>query len=446
MNDVAILVKDISKQYFIGKKQEKYQTLRDTLTDGFTAPFRRARNLLRGQASGAAEMHESIWALKDISFEVNRGELVGVIGRNGAGKSTLLKVLSRITEPTSGYAEIRGRVSSLLEVGTGFHLELTGRENVYLNGALLGMGRVEIDHKFDEIVAFSEVEKFIDTPVKYYSSGMKLRLAFAVAAYLEPEILIIDEVLAVGDARFQKKCINKMQDVGQQGRTVLFVSHNMAAITRLCERAILLDGGRIVADAASHTVVGTYLNSGLGTSAEREWPDPQKAPGSKAVRLIAARVRKEDGQVSEAQDIRCAVRLEMEYEVLSEGLLLMPYFAIFNEEGIKVFTSIDLDPDWRQQRRPVGHYVSTAWIPGNLLAEGMYYVSATMRSVDPMRRHFRERDVIAFQIIDSHDGDSARGDFTGTIPGVIRPLLKWETQYSPNGHRPSAVIAEATKR
>jgi lipopolysaccharide transport system ATP-binding protein len=210
MNDIAIHVEHLSKQYHIGKKLEKHRTLRDTLADGFLAPFRRAGRLLRGHATGAAEWDDAIWALKDVSFSINRGETVGLIGRNGAGKSTLLKVLSRITEPTEGYADIHGRVGSLLEVGTGFHSELTGRENIYLNGAILGMRRVEIDSKFDEIVAFAEVEKFIDTPVKHYSSGMRLRLGFAVAAHLEPEILLVDEVLAVGDADFQKRCLNKM--------------------------------------------------------------------------------------------------------------------------------------------------------------------------------------------------------------------------------------------
>ncbi|MCL4237366.1 MAG: ATP-binding cassette domain-containing protein [Anaerolineae bacterium] len=243
MSNVAVRVENLGKLYRIGGKQERYRTLRDTLTDAFAAPFRRASSLLRGQAYGAAGLREEIWALKDVSFEVRHGEVVGIIGRNGAGKSTLLKILSRITEPTEGYADVYGRVGSLLEVGTGFHPELTGRENVYLNGAILGMSREEIDRKFDEIVAFAEIERFIDTPVKHYSSGMGLRLGFAVAAHLEPEILVVDEVLAVGDAQFQKKCLGKMSDVAGEGRTVLFVSHNMAAVRNLCEKTALLEGG-----------------------------------------------------------------------------------------------------------------------------------------------------------------------------------------------------------
>ncbi|MBC7185500.1 MAG: ABC transporter ATP-binding protein [Calditrichaeota bacterium] len=259
MSDIAIRVEGLGKMYRIGGKQERYRTLRDTLSDAFAAPFRRVSSLLRGQAYGAANLNETIWALKDVSFEVKHGEVVGIIGRNGAGKSTLLKILSRITEPTEGYAEIRGRVGSLLEVGTGFHPELTGRENIYLNGAILGMKKAEIERKFDEIVDFAEIEKFIDTPVKHYSSGMYVRLAFAVAAHLEPEILLVDEVLAVGDAAFQKKCLGKMGDVAREGRTVLFVSHNMAAVLNLCSRAVLLDAGQVIHSGSVIEVVDQYL-------------------------------------------------------------------------------------------------------------------------------------------------------------------------------------------
>jgi len=261
MSDMAIRVESLSKKYRIGGKQEKYKTLRDTLTDALVYSFHQAGKLFRGQAKGAAELEQTIWALKDVSFEVKNGEVLGIIGRNGAGKSTLLKILSRITEPTEGYAEIHGRVGTLLEVGTGFHPELTGRENVYLNGTILGMKRGEIERKFDEIIAFAEVEKFIDTPVKHYSSGMYLRLAFAVAAHLEPEILIVDEVLAVGDASFQEKCLGKMQNVAGQGRTVLFVSHNMGAISSLCHRVILLSAGEIIGIGPSEEIVRAYLKS-----------------------------------------------------------------------------------------------------------------------------------------------------------------------------------------
>jgi lipopolysaccharide transport system ATP-binding protein len=322
----------------------------------------------------------------------------------------------------------------LLEVGTGFHPELTGRENIYLNGSILGMARTEIDRKFDEIVDFSEVEKFIDTPIKHYSSGMTVRLAFAVAAHLEPEILVIDEVLSVGDAAFQKKCLNKMEDVEQSGRTILFVSHNMPAVTRLCSRAIFLQQGQLLIDGPSAEVVGAYLNSGLGTTAAREWNELKQAPGDDVVRLRAVRVRAEDGEVKEAVDIRKPVRLEMEYDLFESGFKQMPYFIVLNQEGTTVFTSIDTDPEWRQKPRPAGHYTSTAWIPGNYLAEGTHFVSAALRSQDPMIRRFHEREAIAFHVVDSTEGDSVRVDHGGHLGGVVRPFLKWETEYHANGN------------
>jgi ABC-type polysaccharide/polyol phosphate transport system ATPase subunit len=268
MSDVAIRVENLSKKYYIGGKQERYKTLRDTLTDAFILPFRKAGRLLRGHATGAAGLYETIWALKDVSFEVKQGEVIGIIGRNGAGKSTLLKILSRITEPTEGYADIYGRVGSLLEVGTGFHSELTGRENIYLNAAILGMKKMEIDQKFDEIVAFAEVEKFIDTPVKHYSTGMYLRLAFAVAAHLEPEILVVDEVLAVGDTEFQRKCLGKMDEVSKEGRTVLFVSHNMGAISTLCNKSIFLESGKVAKYDVTSEVIPLYFGTGSTSNFE----------------------------------------------------------------------------------------------------------------------------------------------------------------------------------
>ncbi len=261
MGDVAIKVHGLGKRYLIGGPRPAYRTLRETLTDAVATPFRRAGRLLRGDAYGATDATEIIWALKDISFEVEPGEVVGVIGRNGAGKTTLLRILSRITEPTEGSAKVRGRVAALLNVGTGFHPELTGRDNIYLNGAILGMGKAEINRKFDEIVAFSEVEKFIDTPVKRYSSGMQLRLAFAVAAHLEPDILVVDEVLAVGDHAFQQKCLGKMENVAGQGRTVLYVSHRLDTVAALCSRCILLENGRISTDGDTRAVIDTYYAS-----------------------------------------------------------------------------------------------------------------------------------------------------------------------------------------
>lgn len=427
MPDVVIRVDGLGKQYRIGKN-ERYKALRDTITDAFYAPFRIAKSKLLRTKRSEEPFSDIIWALRGVSFEVKAGEVVGVIGRNGAGKSTLLRILSRITEPTAGRAEICGKVGSLLEVGTGFHPELTGRENIYLNGAILGMNRAEIQRKFDEIVAFSEVEKFIDTPVKHYSSGMQMRLAFSVAAHLEPEILLVDEVLAVGDASFQKKCLNKMQDVGQQGRTVLFVSHNMASITRLCQRTVLLNEGSVAADDLSHRVVSVYLKSGVGTAAVREWGS-SRAPGNDIVRLLAVRVRTEQGAIADSIDIRKPVGIEMEYEVLKPGHVLVPNFHFSNEEGVYVFAAIDQDPLWRRRARPTGRCMTTAWIPGNFLSEGTLVVGAAISTMDPVALHFFERDAVAFHVGDTLDGDSARGDYAGPFPGVVRPMLRWTNHF-----------------
>jgi homopolymeric O-antigen transport system ATP-binding protein len=420
-----IKAEGLAKQYRVGSSEPTYRTLRDAITGIAAAPFKSL------SGSRRASRGELVWALDGVSFEAQPGDVIGIIGRNGAGKSTLLKILSRITEPTRGRADLYGRVSSLLEVGTGFHPELTGRENVYLNGAVLGMTRVEINRKFDEIIAFSGIEKFIDTPVKWYSSGMYLRLAFSVAAHLEPEILIVDEVLAVGDASFQRKCLNKMQLVSELGRTVLFVSHDMTAITRLCPRAILLDVGKVLHDGPAHEVVSAYLTSGLGTTAERIWNDPVTAPGNEVGRLRAVRVRTEDGRVTDSVDIRKPVRIEIQFEVLRPGHRLTPNFHVFNEQGINVFISNDLDPEWRGRPRPIGIYNSTVWIPGNFLAEGTLLVGAALSTLDPVVVHFFERDVVAFHVIDSLDGDSARAEYAGRYPGVVRPALRWTTEYTP---------------
>jgi lipopolysaccharide transport system ATP-binding protein len=272
------------------------------------------------------------------------------------------------------------------------------------------------------------VEKFIDTPVKRYSSGMYVRLAFAVAAYLEPEILLVDEVLAVGDAGFQRKCLDRMKDVGQHGRTVLFVSHSMSAITRLCQRTILLDEGTILEDGPSHRVVGSYLKSGLGTTAAREWSDPAKAPHDEVVRLRAVRVQIEDGTVTDAVDIRRAVAIEMDYEVIESGHVLVPNLHLRTAEGGYAFVALDQDPQWKRKPRPVGYFTSSARIPGNLLAEGTFIVGAAVTTMDPLCTHFFEPDAVAFQVIDSTDGDTARGDYGGPMPGPVRPLLEWTTR------------------
>lgn len=454
---IAISVENLSKCYRIGIKDELHDSIGRTIFDFIKSPlknYRKYRSLykfddvsMENGADSTDNPVDIIWALKRVSFEIKKGEVVGIIGRNGAGKSTLLKILSKITTPNSGYAKIQGRISSLLEVGTGFHQELTGRENTYLNGAVLGMSKKEIDAKFDEIVAFSGVEKFIDTPVKRYSSGMKVRLAFAVAAHLEPEILLIDEVLAVGDAQFQKKCLNKMQDVGQQGRTVLFVSHNMPAIVRLCPRIILLDDGRVLMDGPSNEVVGSYLHSDKGISARREWVDLTKAPGNDLVRLCAVRVKSEDNQISDMFDIRRPIGIEMEYEVLQSDHLLVPYITLTNEEGVRIFGAVDLDPKWRGRTRQRGRFTSTAWIPGNFLSEGVHFVGAAMKSTAKKGIYFFQQEAVVFRVIDNLASDTARGDYAGRLHGVIRPMLKWETKIHLNDDKRSrARLAKEVKR
>jgi lipopolysaccharide transport system ATP-binding protein len=437
---IAIRVENISKCYRIGLKEDRHDSFAETVFHFIKSPvknYRKYRSLYKFDDINPDRDHtpsDIIWALRDVSFEIKVGEIVGIIGVNGAGKSTLLKVLSKITVPTSGRAIIRGKISSLLEVGTGFHPELTGRENVYLNGTILGMRKKEIDRKFDEIVDFSGVEKFLDTPVKRYSSGMRLRLAFAVAAQLEPDILLIDEVLAVGDARFQKKCLDKMKDVGQHGRTVLFVSHNMPAVTRLCPRSILLNGGMVQVDDSSDRVVSAYMYSERSTMAERKWHDRIEAPGDEVVRLWSVRVRLKDGRITEAVDIKEPVSIEMEYEVLQPGYELLVYYHVINNEGIEAFITLDNDSAWRGKPRPVGRYVSTAWIPGNLLSEGMYFIAPGLWTLQPKVRRFRVNDAVGIHVIDSLDGNGARGDSVQDLPGVVRPLLNWETQFSPNGN------------
>lgn len=435
--DIAIKAERLSKIYRLGMLDDAAENLGSTIIQAVKSPiknYRKYRSLynfddVSSGPEGDDTQEDVFWALRDVSFEVPRGQVMGVIGTNGAGKSTLLKVLSNITPPTQGRVEIRGRVSSLLEVGTGFHNELTGRENVFLNGTIMGMRRAEVQRKFDEIVEFSGVEKFLDTPVKRYSSGMRVRLAFAVAAHLEPEILIIDEVLAVGDAAFQRKCLDKMEDVGQHGRTVLFVSHNMPAVTRLCSRAILLKQGAMIMDGDAADVVGAYLNEGHGISALKEWPD-KSAPGDDAVRLRSLRVKDSNSETIKSVDVRQSIGLEMEYEVLEGGRMLMPYFTAWNEEGVKMFIAVETDPAWLRQRRPAGRYVTTAWVSGNLLSEGMIYVSAHMSTLEPVERHFHAHQEVAFQVIDSLASDGARGAFVGTMDGVFRPKLEWETEIS----------------
>ena len=417
-----IKVGNLSKSYRIGELQAGYATLRETVARKVAASIR--RRVRRGEAG------EAIWALKDIDFTVQPGEVLGLIGHNGAGKSTLLKVLSRITVPTTGRTEVYGRIGTLLEVGTGFHPDLTGRENIYLNGASLGIRRAEIARKLEEIVAFAELEKFIDTPVKWYSSGMYLRLAFSVASNLDTEVLFMDEVLAVGDVGFQQKCLDKMHEIRREGRTILFVSHSMSAVTRLCKRVIWLERGRMMQDGPAHAVVNAYLGTAWKVTAERAWGEGDEAPGNAVVRLRRVRARDLEGATAESVDIRRPVGVELTYDVLAAGEVLTPKVELYNEEGTAIFSAHDVGAQWRYRPRPAGRYVSTVWIPGNFLAEGNLRAHASIVSHTPATAiHAHAPNAVGFQIVDSQHTDSARGDYVGPIPGLVRPLLDWTTEF-----------------
>ena len=428
--NAAIRAEGLGKEYHIGAAKEKYQTFGESLTNAALRPFRKVAGLVRGQAAAAAGLEKKIWALKDISVKVNHGEAVGIIGKNGSGKTTLLKILARITSPTAGHVDLHGRVGALLEVGTGFHPELTGRENVYLNGAILGMRKAEIDRKFDEIVDFSGVETFIDTPIKHYSSGMHMRLAFSVAAHLEPEILMIDEVLAVGDAEFQRKCLAKMENVGQSGRTVLFVSHNMAAVTRLCSRGILLDGGRVIDDGPVESVVST-LQAGPGIIPEKRWENTDEAPGNHFVRVRSVRAIDAERNTASTIDMRTKIGVEIRFSILKKEAAFVPAMSLLDEHGTQIMNALDTDTKWRDPQE-AGEYVSVAWIPANLLNEGQLLVCAYLMDVrrysgKPIKYAYVD-EPIGFRVVDSGDGPSAKGDYPQQWRSAVYPLLEWDSR------------------
>ena len=375
-----------------------------------------------------AGKQNEFWALRDISFEVERGEIVGIIGCNGAGKTTLLKILSRITEPTEGEAIIEGRVGSLLEVGTGFHPELTGRENIYLNGTILGMHKHEVDTRFDEIIAFSEIERFIDTPVKRYSSGMFVRLAFAVAAHLEPEILLVDEVLAVGDAGFQRKCLGKMGDVAGHGRTILFVSHNMTAVQALCSRAVWLDEGgvRMLGDVGD--VVSHYLRESARSVTEQVWTDAGRA-ADEHVALLRARIRPADGTQPSNLTIRTPFDIEVEYQNKQAGTRLHVSLKLFNENNVCVFSTTTLEQEeWRGKEFPAGRFTSICRIPGDLLSPGLYRIRILIVR-DSSVVLLKAEEALVFEVRDSAD---RRAGWFGKYTGAVRPVLNWRTERTAN--------------
>jgi lipopolysaccharide transport system ATP-binding protein len=416
MSDIAIRVENLGKQYRIGTRQRGYKTLRESLVGAFTSPFRRIYN---SKSEIGNRKSEFIWALKDVSFDVKQSEIIGIIGRNGAGKSTLLKILSRITKPTEGRAEIHGRIGSLLEVGTGFHPELSGRENIYLNGAILGMKKVEIDRKFDEIVAFAEVEKFIDTPVKHYSSGMYVRLAFAVAAHLEPEILLVDEVLAVGDAAFQRKCLGKMGAVAQAGRTILFVSHNMGAIARLCERSLWFDDGGVRLDDVSQEVVNRYQSQHLTAAAEWLRPDAAKIDGDFAFLRVAVMDR--SGRPASLLPANEPISVEIRYLVLRSLSACQIGARVYNSDGIVVMTTTDADTSGTSalSKEPAPYRVMFS-IPGYFLAPGMYSIFVAAHSPGRSVYEVIEQTVV-FEVGSSGSLTSLDGRL-----GVVAPVLPWE--------------------
>ena len=429
MNKPIISVKNLSKQFRLGATSYANTSLREAFAMRIRAPLRVRQN-------NGHDPEKTIWALRDVSFDVEPGEAVGIIGRNGAGKSTLLKILSRITEPTSGRAELYGRIGSLLEVGTGFHPELTGRENIFLNGAVLGMKRDEINRKFDEIVAFAEIERFLDTPVKRYSSGMYMRLAFAVAAHLDPEILLVDEVLAVGDAQFQKKCLGKMKNVAQEGRTVLFVSHNLPSIVTLCRRALFISEGRLVADGTAAAVVEKYLSESAGGLPVAQWDDLETAPGTKRLRLRSVRILSEAGEVKSSFEMDDPIYVEITYSLLRSGLETNVGCHVYTYQGTLAFASNDFhDTNWKDTTKEAGLYRSVCKIPGTFLNRGAYLlhivVSASYNFEPP---DIFEKEVVAFELVDNGQSE-LRGRYTGEwYDGVLRPKLTWNTvRLSENG-------------
>ena len=417
MTPTAIRVNNIGKEYRLGQLMNTYRTLRESITE---------RVKKNKQDTGKdSTIPNSIWALRNVTFDVNQGQVLGVVGRNGAGKSTLLKILSRVTEPTEGSAEIHGRVGSLLEVGTGFHPELTGRENIFLNGAILGMRKTEIENKFDEIVDFAEVEQFIDTPVKRYSSGMYLRLAFAVAAHLEPEILIVDEVLAVGDAEFQRKCLGKMSDVAKQGRTVMFVSHNMSAILRLTEETLVIDHGQLLLRAPTQEAVDFYLSRGLTQEGQRHWLPDEIPAKSAPFKPVSIRLLDKKGHVIDTVRSTEDYFIEFEYSLAKAIKGLRVGIYLITARGEFVFTSFDTDDEdtfLALSQRDAGNYISRVKIPANLLNSGRF-VAGVNASSYRIRTYFHDEQALAFNV----DASGAPGThWPEPRMGPIRPALKWE--------------------
>jgi lipopolysaccharide transport system ATP-binding protein len=410
----ALLIERLSKRYRVPAPAPP--------AEGFAA---RGAAFVRKLARRAGEA-EAFWALRDVSFSIAQGETVGIIGHNGAGKSTLLKILSRIVEPTSGTARVRGRMASLLEVGTGFHPDLSGRDNVYMNAAILGMRRRDAHRRFDEIVEFAGVERFIDTPVKHFSSGMKMRLAFAVAAHLEPEILVIDEVLAVGDIEFQKKCLNRIEQAAASGRTVLFVSHQMAAVARLCKRALLLDGGQVRFDGDAIKAIGLYEERGGGQQVRRVW-EGDSGPGDALVRLHQLEVLADGESAQGPISVKCEIGIRMHYSVRAGGRPILPSVHLYDLSSTPVMSALDNSREWHNRPRPEGTYTTVVKIPRLLLNEGRFTIGVAVSTLSPFENHFYLHDGLQISVFDPQDGETAMGLHHGPLAGFFRPALDWVT-------------------
>ena len=419
-----IQVEGLGKRYVLRHQSgPRYVALRDVIANG----FKNLARVARGHKGANAGSSEQFWALKDVSFDVKPGERVGIIGRNGAGKSTLLKILSRITDPTAGRVSITGRVASLLEVGTGFHPELTGRENVFLNGAILGMARSEIIRKFDEIVAFAEVERFLDTPVKRYSSGMHTRLAFSVAAHLQAEILVVDEVLAVGDIEFQKKCLGRMGEISASGRTILFVSHNMATVTSLCDRCILLNAGLISADGDPSEVILKYYTGGTSSPAELNVANSGRPIGDDHAQLISAKIADMNGRVIHEPEIGQPFVISMRYQILdSSRVKNVPNFHFFRADGSCAFIATAPNVEIAGE----GEFLASCHIPANFLNDGSYFVGLAMTSYADAGyvNNFAELSALNFNVRDPMNSEGVRYGYGGPMPGGVRPRMQWDIE------------------